>query len=274
MGRRYSSMEHLASSVLGRNFLDGLFSMLTSYSDDSRQKGFVVLAGWIASAEDWIAFEVNWKIFLASYNVPYLHMKEFAHSVGPYAKWKNTPKFRARFVHDAWDVMKSHIRGGFVSLIQDILFNRINRFYKLQEMIPNCYALAGRAAMEWTEQYANEKREPARCVFDDPGTGDKCALIRVSDVNPKLSTPSFEPSHDIPHRKKGIRRGLVQLQAADFLAYEVRKFAVDHALIRSGRRSPRFSLGMFAQKRPETLFFTEEKLVRICENLGISRRNP
>lgn len=269
----YSRLEHIARSRLGRDFLDGLFSMWTSYSDDSRQKGFIVIAGWIAPCVEWEAFEINWKIFLASYKVPYLHMKEFAHSRGPYAKWENAPKFRARFMHDAWDVIEKHVRGGFVSLVQDILFNRVNHFYELEEIVPNAYALAGRACMEWTEQYAAQEKEPGRSVFDDPGSGDKCALIRVADLTPKVPAPNFEPSHDIPHRKEGIRRGLVQLQAADFLAYEVRKYAVDHALIRSGQRTPRFSLAMLGQKQPETCFFTEERLICMCKNLGLRRRN-
>jgi hypothetical protein len=244
--------------------------MLTAYCDDSEERSFVVVGGWIASTKEWENFEIDWKLFLASYKVPYFHMREFAHSRGPYEKWKNADSFRARFVHDAWDVIKYRVQGGFVSLVQDILFNRVNRFYELQEKIPSSYALASRVCMEWADEKSNGQ---CPCVFDDPGKAPlRNTLIQVASAEPKLPTPVFEASRDVPHRKKGTRRGVVQLQAADFLAWEVRKYAIDHALIRGGVRSPRFTLRMFAERRPETCFFTEEKLVRLCARLGIKRR--
>ena len=98
------------------------------------------MGGWIASAKEWDNFEIDWKLFLASYKVSYFHMREFAHSRGPYEKWKNTDSFRARFIREAWGVIKYRVEGGFVSLVQHILFNRVNQFYESQEKIPNCYA--------------------------------------------------------------------------------------------------------------------------------------
>jgi hypothetical protein len=245
--------------------------MLTAYCDDSQEKSFVVVGGWVASTAEWDNFEIDWKLFLGSYKVPYFHMREFAHSRGPYAKWKNADNFRARFIHDAWEIIKSRVRGGFVSLVQDTLFNRVNRSYELQEKIPSCYALASRVCMEWVDERARrDNNKQSLCVFDDPGEAkQRNALIQAAGAEPKLSTPVFEASRDVPHRKKGIRHGLVQLQAADFLAWEVRKYAVDHALIRSGVRSPRFSLRQFGERTPETCFFSEERLVRLCERLGI-----
>lgn len=244
--------------------------MLTAYCDDSCEKSFVVVGGWAASTTQWDNFEIDWKLFLASYKVPYFHMREFAHSRGPYEKWKSADNFRKRFVHDAWDVIKYWVEGGFVSLVQDILFNRVNRLYELQEKIPSSYALASRVCMEWADQKSGGQ---GGCVFDDPGKASlRNSLIQVAAAEPKLPSPIFEPSRDIPHRKKGIRRGLVQLQAADFLAWEVRKYAIDHALIRGGVRSPRFSLRMFGDRRPETYFFSEERLIRLCNGLGIKQR--
>jgi hypothetical protein len=170
-------------------------------------------------------------------------------------------------------VFAQEVRGGFVSLVQDSLFNRVNRSYELQEKIPSCYALASRVCMEWVDEQARTDNKQGRCVFDDPSEGKlRNALVQAAEAKPKLPTPSFEASRDVPHRKRGTRRGLVQLQAADFLAWEVRKYAIDHPLIRSGIRSPRFSLRMFGERRPETCFFSEERLVRLCEGLGIKPR--
>jgi hypothetical protein len=90
-----------------------------------------VIGGWIASTEEWDRFEIDWKLFLISYKVPYLHMREYAHSIGPFKKWKNTPHLRARFLHEAWEIIRSCVRKGFVSSAHNVLFNRVNRYYQL-----------------------------------------------------------------------------------------------------------------------------------------------
>jgi hypothetical protein len=245
--------------------------MLTGYFDESYNKNFMVMCGWIASVEEWNNFEVDWKLFLISYKVPYFHMTEFAQSTGPFEKWKNTPNFRARFVHDAWEIVRERARKGFVWHVDEVLFNRIDRFYCLKEKLPSTYAFAGRECMRWVEDFGRKSGEQVRCVFHDGGP-DKQGLLSTAGLVPKLHSPKFEPNRDIPDRKIGIRRGMVQLQSADFLAYEIGKYIKDHPLIRSGRQGARVSLGIFGQKRPDTMFFTEARLMTRCEELGIEKR--
>ena len=164
----YSLLEHVGRSRLGRRFSPRtLFTMLTAHFDESCGGGFVVVGGWIASVEEWDRFEIDWKLFLIDYKVPYLHMKEYAHSVGPYKKWKDSPHFRARFLHDAWEVIRPCVRNGFVSYGQDVLFNRINHSYQLKENVPSPYAFEGRECMDWADKFALESREEVRCIFED-----------------------------------------------------------------------------------------------------------
>lgn len=271
----YSSLEHIGRSIWGLRYSRAnLLAMLSAYFDDSERKGFTVVAGWIASVEAWDRFEIDWKLFLASYKVPYFHMKEFAHSVGPYKKWKESRYIRARFLREAWNVIKPQIHGGFISGVPDILFNRMNRIYELREAVPNEYALAGRACIEWADELAKGEGTEYRCIFDDAGTGNKCALIKAADLHPKLYNPIFEHSRDIPHKKSGVRKGFVHLQAADFIAYECQKHISDHALIRSGQKVPRVPLLFFGEKKPHprTYLWTEERIIRFCERFGIKRR--
>ncbi|MHB8753685.1 MAG: DUF3800 domain-containing protein [Candidatus Acidiferrales bacterium] len=245
--------------------------MLTAYFDESCGKGFTVICGWIAAVDEWDNFEVDWKLFLINYDVPYFHMKEFAQSTGPFAKWKATPNFRKRFLRDAWDIIRSRSRGGFACYVQDVLFNRTNRSYWLREKFPSHYALVGRECIRWAHDYARDICEEVRCIFDDGGP-NKNELLGSVNIKPQLPNPTFEPSRDIPDRKRGIRKGVVQIQAADFLAYEVRKYIVDHPLIRSGRRLPRAPLWMFGQRRPDTKFFNEQRFVDHCHEFGIEKR--
>jgi hypothetical protein len=71
---------------------EALFVMLTLYSDCSgsgQDGGTTVVAGWLASGEMWHRFECEWAWILRRYEVPYFHMKEFAHSTGAFAVgWK------------------------------------------------------------------------------------------------------------------------------------------------------------------------------------------
>jgi hypothetical protein len=244
---------------------------LNAYFDESRGKGFVVVGGWIASVEDWEHFEVDWKLFLIAYKVPYFHMKELAHFIGPYEKWKNAPNFRARFMRDAWDIISSRVRRGFICEVHDIGFDRIDRAYELREKFSTPYALVGRECIAWADDYGAKLQEEVRCIFDD-GDPDKGSLLKSAIVVPSLSIPIFEPCRDIQDRKKGMRKGLVQIQAADFLTYEVGKFIRDHPLYRNGRRDARISLGIFGQKRPDTKFFNEQRLLGHCQRFAIKRR--
>jgi hypothetical protein len=247
--------------------------MMTAYFDEASGKDFTVVGGWVASVEDWDNFEVDWKLFLINYKVPYFHMKEISQFKGPFKKFENVPNFRARFLQDAWDVIKFRVKRGFVCGIQHVLFNRINRSYQLEESFASCYALAGREAMDWANRYSHiAARDEVKCIFEDGGP-NKGGLIKAADVEPTVSRPVFEPSRDIQDRKKGKRRGLVQIQAADFLAYEVRKFWVDHPLYRSGERKPRESLRLFGDKRPDTKLMSEERIFATCQRYSIPPRN-
>jgi len=59
----------------------------SAYFDESGTKAdtvAVVVAGFIAPAEQWIAFEHDWKRILSMFKVSSLHMRDFAHSKGEF----------------------------------------------------------------------------------------------------------------------------------------------------------------------------------------------
>ena len=264
-------LEHIGRSIWGARYSpENLFAMWTAYFDEAMESGFLFVCGWVASVLEWERFEGDWKIFLASYNMPYFHMKEFAHSKGPFEKWKNAPNTRNRFMSDAWDVIKSHVRNGLVSCMHDSGFAHVNKIYRLDSYFAGPYALLGRACMEWAKEHANASHEEVECIFDDGAPG-KGGLLRAANLPPMLNSPIFRPSRDIQDSKGGKRYGVVQIQAADYSAYEVRKFLVERAIKASGR-PPRISLTVMGQRQPETLFMTEAKLTELCEKIGIERR--
>jgi hypothetical protein len=77
--------------------------MLTAYLDESghsqdQKVRFMGMAGLIATSEYWQHYEREWKRVLKDFQIPYFHMKEYAHSVGVFAGWKaDEPKRRALY---------------------------------------------------------------------------------------------------------------------------------------------------------------------------------
>jgi hypothetical protein len=64
--------------------------MLIAYFDESghsRQTDFVSMAACVGRYDQWKTFNEQWKAALATHGAPYLHMREFAHSIGPFENW-------------------------------------------------------------------------------------------------------------------------------------------------------------------------------------------
>jgi hypothetical protein len=88
------------------------FGLLTCYLDEAggEQDKSTVVCGWVSPVALWDQFEIDWKLFLASYKVSYLHMKEFSQSKGPFTKWKGRELIRRRFIQDAHTIIQDRAR--------------------------------------------------------------------------------------------------------------------------------------------------------------------
>jgi hypothetical protein len=63
--------------------------------------GASIVSGWLSEVYQWELFDYDWRILLAQYDLPYFHMKEFAHSKGPFTNWKDEPNKRENFLRKA-----------------------------------------------------------------------------------------------------------------------------------------------------------------------------
>ena len=122
---KYSPLEHFGRSVLGLRYSKKtLFTMLTSYFDEGYKDGlFTCVCGWASTVEQWDGFEADWKLFLASYRVPYFHMEEYAQSVGPFKKWKGLKVIRRKFCQDAAEIICSRVKRGFIFYVRQAPFD-------------------------------------------------------------------------------------------------------------------------------------------------------
>jgi hypothetical protein len=245
--------------------------MFEIYCDESggADHGFIAVCGWLASVERWRRFETEWKVMLAAYDVPYLHMKEFAQFKGPFDKFQQVNRSpRIDFVKDATRIIREAVEFGFVCVVNYEDFRKVNSRFQLKESVRSPYALAGRFCIArsnvWVKQNGYSLRDVAY-VFEDGGP-DMGGLVEVTK-QAGLHIPTFSPSRDTE-----TQLGIVQLQAADFLAYEMRKAVVDH-------RDP-FTKPEFFRKSFQEFFscdveqgnYREEQLVDLCETAKIPIR--
>ena len=63
-------------------------SPLTLYCDASgkEEDPILTVAGFVGHVDEWLKFEPAWNAVLKEFDVPYFHMREFAHSLGGYKK--------------------------------------------------------------------------------------------------------------------------------------------------------------------------------------------
>lgn len=81
--------------------------IFTAYVDESGMHDgsqHIVLAGYISTADQWNAFEDNWKAALSDAGIPSFHMTDFANRIAPhYNRWSESQRQErlARFINIA-----------------------------------------------------------------------------------------------------------------------------------------------------------------------------
>jgi len=258
-----SAFAHLGRSVLGARYsAEREFALLACYMDEAGDKktGFILVCGWLSTAALWEQFEIDWRLLLASYNVPYFHMKEFSQSTGPFKKWKDAEVTRKRFISEAIDITRHRLQQCFFCSVKYPVYEAMDRAHALHEILPSPYAVAGRACVaQLTFWQKNKAHEDVEFIFEDGGP-DKRGLNQAMQAKHRLPDPIYKPSRDM----KDGRKGLVQLQAADLMAYELRKYRVE--LVGGTGRPIRKSF--YELLKAEILFMAvlnERNVTRLCQ---------
>lgn len=87
--------------------------IFTTYCDASGQQDektdAIAVLGLVVRVTRWQRFEREWQGVLDDYRVPYFHMREYAHSRGPFASWKGDEERRAAFCGQLIKVTKRAI---------------------------------------------------------------------------------------------------------------------------------------------------------------------
>lgn len=284
-----SAFTHLARSVLGARYFSGesLFAMFTFYADESGDQwcedgklhDFTFVCGYIASVEQWERFEIDWRLFLAKYDVTAFHMKHFAHSVGEFTKWKDNKwkPTRDNFMADAAEIIRGVSSHGFVAFLSQSIFDQADRKFKLKEACGTPYGVAGRVCADLVRSWGIRNGiDPCdlEYVFEARET-DKGGLMRaMTQLRPLLPSPIFKPGKDQKPTKKcpDGKRAVVQLQSADYLVYEIHKMFTDQVKQVTGR-AIRKSFTAIAGIPTAKESLTDTALECFCTRYRIERRD-
>ena len=133
-----------------------LFDMLTAYCDASGgpDHGLMVVAGWISTVAQWDRFDADWRLLLARYDLPYFHMKEFAHSKGPFEAWKGEEGKRRTFLSTACEIIRNYILASIAVGVEYSVFELVDQIYYLTESVALPYCLCARTCIAETNRWA------------------------------------------------------------------------------------------------------------------------
>src|SRR5882762_4956327 len=174
--------------------------MATAYFDDSGSPDdtlAVVVAGFVASDEQWQHFERNWNDTLKQFGVPMFHMKEFAHSVGAFSKFKRNREDREWLLRQLLSHIKLRVRHscGHAVIMDD--FRKVNSFYALESINITPYSLCGRTCLASVSDWARRwgiAEDQIRYVFEDGSRGKGTLEQRI--LRDKEITPEFKKKHE------------------------------------------------------------------------------
>jgi len=254
--------------------------MLTLYSDCSRSgqnDGVTVVSGWLSSGELWLGFESDWAAVLQRFDVPYFHMKEYAHSTGAFETgWKGENDKRRRFIEALLAVIDQYALASFASMIEGNAFDEVNLEFQVREYFGTEFAICARLCIAETNRWMREHgyEPPAEYVFED---GDPRGRLTWLLESIRYPPPIYKPSRDRAAKDGTLIRGLLPLQAADFAAYELRKNWDDVGDITDPSELERYRksfLGIGRVSKGEGFWgnCTADDLRQMCKDLRVERR--
>jgi hypothetical protein len=192
-----------------------------AYVDDSGnaddpQHSACSIAGFVGTADQWTEFERRWSILLDGFGLPYLHMREFAHHLPPFARL--TCDERKDVLHSLIQTIKDCELSGYGAVIRLPDLNRFNR-----ERSRNLEALPLALYACMNDIYV---ADPCREVDMALDRFDKPDSVIAKAKEYAATHWSDDVSQNItgrPLKNPDSFRNVRPLQAADFIAYEIKK---------------------------------------------------
>jgi hypothetical protein len=204
---------------------DSLMAVLKAYFDDSKSTGLFTIGGYLSDVDSWGRFETEWKQILDDFKAPYLHMKEFWNNEGIFKHIKDVPADEIAFFRRLADVIKQHTK--FCTQTTVILddLDRFNSDHNLS-LDANSLAIYG-CLLALQTTFPNGEME---VIFDKFSQASSQIEVAENYLGSDVMAPLGKklPFLSIYALKaEDSWRTVLPLQAADWIAWEMRKTCVD-----------------------------------------------
>ena len=232
----------------------------------SGDTSILVVAGFVAPDAGWDDFSREWRDRLAKDGLDYFHMREYAHSVGPWESWGGDEKRRRALLRDLMSIIVGSVSQKVGSVIATSRFERIPQDLR-RDFGFGRYSLAGRTVAADIRRWAQRERitTPIPMVFEDGDKG-KGELMKVFE-NDQLPPPVFRTKKD-KVTEGGAASAWLPLQAADLLAYEIYNAA--EKAERNALTSMRWALGPLDKVPGEPGIYLDDDIDRLIRGVRIT----
>lgn len=217
------SVEILSSKLFRDSKLDRSFMVTTGYFDESgthADSPIVTVAGFIASAEQWAAYERELTALNLEYGVKVFHAKDLRGRKGDFKNWltRRRATYNSRFLKLADD----HLGCGLATLVRTLDYRNIYRAGEFPRGArpDTTYGLCFRAALAKSILYMKDRRAdwPLNVVMEmgNKNLGD---AVRVFGEVKEGLLPQY--SDALGYISFGSKRDCLPIAAADALAYAI-----------------------------------------------------
>lgn len=201
--------------------------MLRAYFDDSGHSQdpndtVVCIGGCVSPVSAWEQLQPEWKRVLEDFKVPYLHMKEFAHSEGVFAEgWKGDEPKRTAFLGALMDTMDRHVMSVVSTTVLISDFNRLTAVQRQQMVDPHFMCLQD-VFLASTITLHDKPNEQVDIVFSN-----QSRHVGLTERFLESAREEMSLGGRLGAFTWASPQSILPLQAADLVAYETRRFAKD-----------------------------------------------
>jgi hypothetical protein len=181
---------------------------------------FLIVAGFISTAEQWINFDAQWRQRLDRDGISCFHATQFHGGYGEFSSWRSDEKRRRTFQEDLLEIIRANTFRwvGHIFVNKDVSALTMEQRKKWHV---NAYSFASACCIVTTSQWLHREKitSPMTYVFEDGDFG-RGELIAYTSERLQFK-PIFAPKKDTKNKIGNLFPGFTPLQAADFLAHTI-----------------------------------------------------
>jgi hypothetical protein len=267
MVKRCRSVSLLARGIWGtkRDPRQSYMALFKTYYDASGSQSSLsnslVVIGLLATEAKWLRFEPKWEAVLEKHGVTAHHHKDYTNcpDKSEFASWKDDHEQRKEYLTGLLAALKRGINKGFIVVVPVGAFEAVNKEVKWDNSL---YGLAADLCSRHAEKWIGKKHQSADLhhFFEEGDTGQDVfrGVLEFRRMTKGIPYPmSIVPKVD----KHGKR--LRQFEAADLIAWEVRRWSDDMNKVRGP--SLRQSFTAILKDLPLTMSILDaKKMLPIC----------